>query len=111
MRKSIAVAAIALAAAAAGALDLVARAQPEEPPPRVAPCWSSRNESRYAAYAYNHVVIITNSCEWEVRCTVSTNANPQVQHVEVPRNDRREVTTFVGSPAREFRSDVACERP
>jgi hypothetical protein len=71
-------------------------------------CITYRGEARYGALGYNHIVIITNGCPSDARCTVSTNASPDTQNVRVPKGETKEVTTLLGSPAREFTPHVTC---
>jgi hypothetical protein len=47
-------------------------------------------------------------CDARADCTVSTNVNPERQAVTVPGHSEIEVTTFLGSPAREFTPKVDC---
>jgi hypothetical protein len=65
--------------------------------------------ARWGADAYNHFVVIENHCDRAARCRVSTNANPEVQTVEVRAGGRVELITFRGSPASEFTPNVACD--
>jgi hypothetical protein len=53
-------------------------------------------------------VIITNGCPSDARCTVSTNVAPDPLSVRVPKGETKEVTTLLGSPAREFIPHVTC---
>ena len=71
-------------------------------------CMKSWGEARYAAMAYNHVVHLASSCGAPAKCDVSTNVNPEVQHVVVPPGAHVEVVTFIGSPASTFVPRVRC---
>jgi hypothetical protein len=71
-------------------------------------CFLVEAEARYGSMAYDHYVRITNRCDREIRCRVSTDANPAVQIVDVPAREAREVITFRGSPAREFTPSASC---
>lgn len=71
-------------------------------------CIAVRKEARYGAYAYNHVVILTNGCERPATCTVATNVNPEKRSVRLVPGETKEVVTFIGSPARDFQPDVSC---
>jgi hypothetical protein len=71
-------------------------------------CITYRGEARYGALGYNHIVVITNGCPSDARCTVSTNAAPDPLSVRVPKGETKEVTTLLGSPAREFTPHVTC---
>jgi hypothetical protein len=72
-------------------------------------CVSVRTEARYVAYGYDHIVEVENACDKAVRCTVATDVNPTSSSLAVPPRQTRSVTTFRGSPAREFKADVACQ--
>ena len=71
-------------------------------------CIKSWPETRYGALAYNHVVHVSNSCDPDADCAVSTDVNPEPQKVVVPGHKEIEVMTFIGSPAREFKPNVKC---
>lgn len=74
------------------------------------PCVIARAEARWAAYGYNHIVHLENTCVEAHTCTVATDVNPAPQTVDVPGNGAVEVLTFRGSPARVFTPAVACVR-
>ena len=82
------------------------------PPPTVgasvAQCIQSWPEARYRALGYNHIVHVRNVCDARAECNVSTNVIPEPQAVTVPPHAELEVTTFLGSPAREFTPKVDC---
>jgi hypothetical protein len=59
---------------------------------------------------YDHIVYLTNRCEGDAVCDVSTDVNPEVAHVAVPVGATIEVLTFRGSPARTFTPKVVCRR-
>jgi hypothetical protein len=73
-----------------------------------AECARVRTEARYVAYGYDHIVEVENGCEKAVQCTIATDVNPAISNLVVPPGQKRSVTTFRGSPAREFKADVAC---
>ena len=54
------------------------------------------------------MVHITNGCDRPVRCQMSTNVNPQVQEITVQPRTSADVSTYMGSPAREFTPNVHC---
>lgn len=94
----------------AGTITMV-QAKPQEPATladEVPECIQYRGEARYGAYGYNHFVIIRNGCDRDARCDVSTDVSPDRHRVTVPAGETKEVTTFIGSPAREFTPQVAC---
>lgn len=88
---------------AAGPLD-----DSERGPGQATKCVEVRTQTPYRGYGYDHVVEIDNHCEKPASCTVKTDVNPEVQTVTVPAHETRSVTTFRGSPAREFKADVQC---
>ncbi len=92
-------------AAAASAGESLA----DSPPDTVARCINVRPEARYRGLGYNHVVHVADVCSTPAECDVSTDVNPDVQHVTVPGRDEVEVTTFIGSPARVFAPKVSCK--
>jgi hypothetical protein len=96
-----------LAAAAFAVVLLVPmRGQSQAGP--VKACIQSWPEARYRALGYNHIVHVQNRCDARAECAVSTNVNPQPEQVVVPGHQEVEVTTFLGSPAREFTPKVEC---
>jgi len=74
-------------------------------------CVHVRTEARYVAYGYDHIVEIQNECEKTMACTVMTDVNPEVVSVDVAAGQTRSITTFRGSPAREFKATVLCDGP
>jgi hypothetical protein len=79
-----------------------------EGPPENPECVHVRTEARYVAYGYDHIVEIENTCEKAMRCTVMTDVNPEIAIVSVAVGQTRSITTFRGSPSREFKATVAC---
>jgi hypothetical protein len=76
--------------------------------PTMPACIHFRQESRYVPYGYNHIVYIENGCSKPAACTVATDVVPDPQSVDVPAGKTAEVTTFMGSPQREFSARVKC---
>ena len=74
-----------------------------------APCWSHTQESRPTGYGYRHVVIVRNSCKKTMSCDVSSDVNPEVQTVNVPAGETREVVTFLEAPGYAFVAKVSCK--
>jgi len=72
-------------------------------------CVHVRTEARYVAYGYDHVVSIENGCDKAMSCVVRTDVNSDRAALDVPAGQARDVTTFRGSPAREFKADVTCK--
>jgi hypothetical protein len=63
----------------------------------------------YRAYGYDHLVHLDNQCKKPMQCRVSTNAAPEPVEVQLAVDEKRTLTTFRGSPARELTADVKCE--
>ncbi len=72
-------------------------------------CIDTWTEAIYRNYGYDHIVHVRNRCERAAACDVSTDVNPEVQHVTVPPAHETAVQTFRGSPARVFVARVNCE--
>ena len=73
-----------------------------------AACIKVRPEARYLGLGYNHIVHVADVCASPAECDVSTDVNPDAQHVSVPAGGQIEVNTFMGSPARVFVPRVVC---
>ena len=73
-------------------------------------CIGVSAQAVYRNYGYDHIVYLTNRCDGDAVCDVSTDVNPEPSHVSVPVNSSIEVLTFRGSPARAFTPKVACRR-
>lgn len=86
----------------------VASAKDAGAPPPVPPCVKVESQAIFSGSGYNHVVSIENGCERAVDCQVSTNVSEETLSVTVPAGDRRDLTTFRGSPASEFKATVNC---
>jgi hypothetical protein len=71
-------------------------------------CIKYSGEVRYGALGYNHLVHVVNSCALAADCLVSTNVAPEPVKTEVGAKSEVTVTTFLGSPAREFTPRVKC---
>jgi hypothetical protein len=108
--------AIGFAALAGLALALVgvAPAQGKEPEPSdagapfVPACIQVATSSRWVPYGYNHIVALTNGCSQAATCSVSTDVNPTVQSVTVPKGATVEVMTFLGANSSTFIARVDC---
>jgi hypothetical protein len=92
-------------------IGLVIAASPAAatPPDTAANCIRVAPEARYRGLGYNHIVHLTNVCKSSAECDVSTDVNPDAQHVTVAAGEHIEVTTFMGSPARVFVPKVECK--
>jgi len=71
-------------------------------------CIEVAGEAIYRSYGYDHIVHVRNRCERQVACDVSTDVNPEPQHIDVPARTEVDVLTFRGSPARAFTPRAAC---
>ena len=87
---------------------LAALSAPANSAEPTAPCVHVRAEARYRNYGYDHVVRLLNRCGRRMSCDVATDVNPAATRVSIAANERRDVLTFRGSPAREFAPVVAC---
>lgn len=72
------------------------------------PCVQASANARFDGVGYGHWVSVNNTCDHPVICEISTNVAPAAVTVSVPRGERREVNTFLSSPAREFTPTVSC---
>ena len=73
-------------------------------------CYGVHGEARYGAFAYKHVVIVTNRCEVNLQCEVWTDVDPQPrQSVSVGPKGTGEVIVRSNSPARSFKAFGECE--
>lgn len=72
-------------------------------------CVHVRTEARYIPYGYDHIVEVENTCDKAVSCSITTDVNPTSTQLSVPAKQTRSVTTFRGSPAREFKAEVSCK--
>ena len=93
------------------ALHLLAAAAEDGEAPAPVPatsCVSATARVRYSL-GYDHLVDVKNGCEKDVRCEVWTNVNPEHQTVILGVGRSATVVTFLGSPARTFTPEVACE--
>jgi hypothetical protein len=79
---------------------------PATPP---ADCVKASSEARYAAYAYDHIVTLENTCEKPMVCEVTTDVNPTPATVELAKGETKSVLTYRGSPAREFKAKSDCK--
>ena len=74
-------------------------------------CYSVHGEARYGAFAYKHVVIVTNRCEFALQCEVWTDVDPTPrQSVSVEPKGTAEVLTRNNSPARSFKAFAECKK-
>ena len=74
-------------------------------------CYSVTGQARYGALGYNHVVIISNRCEFPLKCKVWTDVDPEPQiPLTVEPKSSGEKTTRINSPARGFKAFGECKK-
>ncbi|MEM7137129.1 MAG: hypothetical protein AAF500_11150 [Myxococcota bacterium] len=79
--------------------------------PGASNCYSVRGEARYGALGYNHVVIITNTCDVKLECEVWTDVDPKPRiALTVEPKATGEKTTRLNSPARGFKAFGECKK-
>jgi len=77
----------------------------------VVSCYSVRGEARYGAFAYKHVVVVTNQCKATLQCEVWTDVDPSPKHsLNVEPNGSGEVIVRNNSPARSFKAFAECKK-
>jgi hypothetical protein len=81
----------------------------ERGPKPAGDCVKVTSEARYAAYGYDHIVTLENTCDGAMRCEVSTDVNPTPATVELAKGETKSVLTFRGSPASEFKAKAECK--
>jgi hypothetical protein len=79
------------------------------PPGKLPKCVTVRTDTPYRGFGFDHVVSIENGCKRPVLCTIVTDINDQPASVRVDPGKTESVTTFRGSPSREFKADVSCK--
>ena len=72
------------------------------------PCVRVSANARFDGVGYGHWVSVENGCDTALECEVSTDVAPTNVHLTLARGQRREVNTFLSSPAREFAATVTC---
>ena len=96
------------------ALLLSAMAVPvlgQEEEPDVRNCFSVYGEARYGAFAYKHVVVVTNRCDITLQCEVWTDVDPTPKHsLTVGPKGSGEVIVRNNSPARSFKAYGECKK-
>jgi len=74
-------------------------------------CYGVHGEARYGAFAYKHIVIVTNRCEVELQCEVWTDVDPTPrQPLSVGPKSSGEVIVRAVSPARAFKAFGECKK-
>lgn len=71
-------------------------------------CVEAHGQARYSGYGYAHSVHVSNQCDHEVVCHVSTDVNPQIQDIRLAPGASTDVATFLDSPASTFVPRVDC---
>ncbi len=72
-------------------------------------CAQASHNARFDGSGYSHIVSVTNTCDYALTCTVTTNANPRPATMRISAGQSGSVNTFLSSPAREFTPTVNCE--
>jgi hypothetical protein len=80
----------------------------EQPGAPKKPCVTVTTEARYVNYGYDHLVQLQSACETRQSCSVKTDVAPAPTIVEIAPRETKTLTTFRGSPAREFKAYVTC---
>lgn len=93
---------------AQGALMTRAGADAGKPEPPVPPCVKLESKAIFSGSGYDHVVSIDNGCQQDVDCSVSTDVSDETLSVMVPAGESRDLVTYRGSPASEFKASVKC---
>lgn len=73
-------------------------------------CVAPSSAARFDGSGYSHWVSVQNRCDYDVQCTITTNANPSPTALRVGAGRSESVNTFLASPAREFTPNVDCTR-
>lgn len=71
-------------------------------------CVEAHGQARYSGYGYAHSVHVSNQCDHEVVCHVSTDVNPEIHDVRLAPGASTDVATFLDSPASVFVPRVDC---
>jgi hypothetical protein len=79
----------------------------EEPGPPGATCTRFWAQALYDV-GYQHLVYVTNDCEFVISCVVWTNVNPVPQAASLAPEQSVVFVTFRGSPASTFTPFVRC---
>jgi hypothetical protein len=103
--RSLAVLAV-VGAGLASALPL--QSQPSSAPKKPGGCVDVSTEASFASVGYDHIVTLKSGCKKTMTCSVTTNVNPDPATVTLDPGESESVTTWRGSPAREFTANVTC---
>jgi len=71
-------------------------------------CVDVSTEASFASVGYDHIVTLKSGCKKQMTCSVTTNVNPDPATVTLEPGESESVTTWRGSPAREFTANVTC---
>jgi hypothetical protein len=104
-----------LAGLAAAALLIAAvcappgRADEDAPAAPKKPCHEVEKQVQYRGLAYQHTVVIRNTCDKKIACTIKASSNPDPIELKVAAKASESVVVNNGSPASEFSADVDCK--
>ncbi len=74
-------------------------------------CVQVSSEARFDGVGFQHWVTVNNTCTGPVDCTISTDVAPSPVSMHLAARERREISTFLSSPARAFAPTVECTEP
>jgi len=74
-------------------------------------CVQVSSEARFDGVGFQHWVTVNNTCTGPVDCTISTDVAPSPVSMHLAARERREISTFLSSPARAFTPTVECTEP
>jgi hypothetical protein len=84
------------------------QSQQSTAPKKPGGCVDVSTEASFASVGYDHIVTLKCACKKTMACSVKTNVNPDPASVTLAPGETESVTTWRGSPAREFTADVTC---
>jgi hypothetical protein len=71
-------------------------------------CVAVTAEAPYRGSGYDHIVKLESHCAKPVKCSVSSDVNPDAVVVTLAPKERTEVLLWRGSPASTFKARVSC---
>jgi hypothetical protein len=84
------------------------QSQTSSAPKKPGGCVDVTTEAAFASVGYDHIVRLKSGCKKTMTCSVTTNVNPDPATVTLDPGETESVTTWRGSPAREFTANVTC---
>jgi hypothetical protein len=72
-------------------------------------CVDVSSEASFATVGYDHIVTLKSACKKSMSCSVKTDVNPEPAQVDLTPGETKSVTTWRGSPSREFTPSVSCK--